>query len=672
MLNESLTKYSNTFRALCELINNSLQARSKNINLDFEYGNQDNLEPFIKSITVSDDGDGVSASEFDNKILEVATVSKDGGEGIGRFGALQIGSYIEIETVAFDKAINKSTKVVFPLDVETLKRSRLEEKEFDVEVTELPKINNSYYQIKIKNLYHSVSGKVPKKQKLTEDFKYENIRSSIFQHYPFHIFNKNVKFSINGSPLKREDFIDGTPISESEPYITKQGVDKDVTILYYKIKSPLNKVKVFFCINNAGIQTPAYEFTYSSDWHTPDLGTWFIYIESDLFTSDLFRNIDVEEWSAGELDDVKAFLKDKINAFFKARNQRFEKFINKFEEDKANPLKDKKSSSPSQEILFKKAAFLIEDEYHLLEKQDKIREVVYPLLDHAIANGQIRSIFESIVKLSPENINKLHSLLEKTDLENIIHFTTVVAEKKEFLDFLYEIVYGDLSKVLRERSQLHKIIEKELWLFGEQYSNTPALWSDKKIGNILNEIRQKHFNYEPTEDDENLIKNDDAVGVDDITDLFFYNEKIGDNEVKEIVIVELKSPKCAISQKELNQIDRYAFTLEQHNGLPKDKVKYKIFLISSKLTDFAKSKMASAYKKYGVPFLFDKKEGKEIELFVMEWNEIIESNKRKLQYLSNNLAIKEREVRDKFEEEYPEIINEKVKATMRRSKESIT
>ena len=70
------------------------------------------------------------------------------------------------------------------------------------------------------------------------------------------------------------------------------------------------------------------------------------------------------------------------------------------------------------------------------------------------------------------------------------------------MEFLHELTYGEISKHLKERSQLHKIVENELWLFGENYNGTPKLWSDKKIGNILVELRDKYFNYEPTEEEE--------------------------------------------------------------------------------------------------------------------------------------------------------------------------
>ena len=49
----------------------------------------------------------------------------------------------------------------------------------------------------------------------------------------------------------------------------------------------------------------------------------------------------------------------------------------------------------------------------------------------------------------------------------------------------------------------------------------------------------------------------------------------------------------------------------------------------------------------------------------MEWSELIEMNKRKLGYLSNQLNIKDVSVKEKFEKEYSELIDEKISAQLR-------
>lgn len=659
-----LNKYSDTFRAFKELINNSIQANSTQIEVLIDYTDEINFKSGIKNISISDNGYGVPYSEFDKRILEIGTTVKELGQGIGRFSSLQIGELMHIVTIAYDDKEKKYSQTNFSIDTTDFKDIQLEKTEFKVDYSYFNENKQSYYKVVIENLYHNQQIKVAKRNQISEQFLQKNISQTIFENYPYEIFHDKIKFIVNGIKLSRSDFVIDHPIKKTVNYIDKKGNIQAINFYFYNIKSTLNKVKVFFQIDNAGIKTVAHEYTYSSDWYTPDLGTWFIYIESKFFDSDLFRNLDLETLGEEEVKNIKNTVKETINDFFKSKNKRFEKFLTNLENDKYYPYRDEKPASKSQEIIFKKAAYLLEDEHKLIAKNDKIRNFLYPLLNIAISNGNIEYIFKKILKLSDENLEKFHSLLEKTDLEDVVHFASLVSEKLEFLEFIHELTYGEISKYIKERSQLHKIIENELWVFGENYNGTPHLWSDKKIGNIFIDLREKFFNYLPDDTDKNLI--DTEVGLNDITDLFFLNEKITDNGEREIMVVELKSPKCSISDKELTQIDKYAFTIEQNSALPTEKIKYKLILISSKLTKYAQSKVKSSRLKYpDIPFLYDKKTEKNIEVYVMEWSELIEQNKRKLGYLSNQLNIKDKSVKEKFEMEYSQLIDEKINAQLR-------
>ncbi|WP_343659619.1 ATP-binding protein [Chryseobacterium sp.] len=664
VIKSHFTKYGDTFKAFKELINNSIQADAKNISIDITYSPSITCKSGIEKISITDDGHGVSKSNFKTTILEIGTNVKNNGQGIGRFSSFQIGELMKIDTVAYDEKESKFSRTVFGIDTTDLEDIALENIDLKVDYDFFENNNeNSYYKVEIENLHHNIQHNPLKKNKITNNFLSENIKQSIFENYPYEIFNSKVNFIINGHSLKKEDFVVETPSLKQITYTDKRGKNHEINFYFYNIKSQLNKVKVFFQTDNSGVKSVAHEYTYSSDWYTPDLGTWFIYVDSNFFDIDLFRNLDMESLGDEEIKNLKTQVKITINEFFKNRNKKFEKFITSLESDKYYPYREEKPASDLQEVVFKKIAYLLEDEHHLIQSDNKIRTFLYPLLDKTISNGNIEYIFSKVLKLSDENLDKFNSLLQKTELEDVIHFASQVSEKLEFLNFLHEIVYGEVSNVLKERSQLHKIIENELWVFGENYNGTPHLWSDKKIGNILDELHSEFLDYDPTKEDENLIEENN---LNDITDLFFYNEKITDSDEKEIMVVELKSPKCSIGLKELNQIDRYAFKLEQHSALPSDKVKYKLILVSSKLNAYSKSKVKSQRELYReTPFLFDKKTEKNIEVYVMSWAEIIEINKRKLGYLHKQLEIKDKSVKEKFEEEYPQLIDEKVNAQLR-------
>jgi len=100
LVNELFANYISTFAAFSELINNSIQAQAKNIKITIDYTGRRELHPLIiKKIEIEDDGFGVHMSDVKTKMLDIGTNNKEGGKGIGRFAAFQIGKSIVIDTV---------------------------------------------------------------------------------------------------------------------------------------------------------------------------------------------------------------------------------------------------------------------------------------------------------------------------------------------------------------------------------------------------------------------------------------------------------------------------------------------------------------------------------------------------------------------------------------------
>jgi Histidine kinase-, DNA gyrase B-, and HSP90-like ATPase len=665
VLKDLLTQYKNTFVAFCELVNNSIQADAKKIDITIEYAKTELSATPIKSIVIKDNGNGVSMSEFDKKILEVGTDSKKNGQGVGRFAALQIGSNIEIESVAFDEESKSFTRVKLPIISTSFENKKLEAINIKLDEELLKGKHNNYYQVKIKSLHHNQNHKTDRKNTIAKELLEENIRVSLFERYPYQIFNNTVQFSVNGTKLQKKEFIHQEPILKKETFIDIKGNESPMQFFFYKVKLNDHKAKVFFQIENAGLKSIINTYSYTSEWFSQDMGSWFVYIESPLFTYDLFSNIDMDELGNEGIDKIKSFAKNVITDFFISINKQYENFTHQLRESYPSYNEPKNSNSETQKLVFEQFAFIAEQKFNLLEKNNKIKDVLYPLMEKAISDGNIVYILDSLLKTDKETTAKFKNLLDITDMESVVHFNTEVAEKLAFLDFLHELNYGDIAKHIPERKVLHKIIEKQLWLFGDAYNGIPTiLWSDRKLLGIFEEMRQEFLSYAPNEKDENLLKLE-GKELNDITDLFFTNEKPLDDGSWEYMIVELKAPNCKISQKELNQIDRYAFAVETKGSIPKHKAKYKLLLISSDFNAFAKSEMDAALNTNKVPFLYKKKKDN-IEVYVMSWAELIGIQRTKLSFLSKHLKIKDKSVSQKFEQEYPHLINQKMKTVLKK------
>jgi hypothetical protein len=664
LVHELFANYISTFTAFCELINNSLQAGAQNIWIDIDYTKEEEVYPLvIKKISIKDDGCGVHVSEVPNKLLDIGTANKDGGKGIGRFAAFQLGRTIKIETIGYSTLEKTFSKVTIPLRFEMFgKNLNVTEVDLDTQEVILKGLNHdTFYKVSISELYDSTVTDSEPKKKIIDKFLKTNIKDAIFERYPLKIFNKEINVFINNSKIDPSDFLVESPITKVVDYEDKKGKSHKVLFDYMNIKK-MPKIKVFLTTKNAGIQTIATGFEFEANWLSPKIGGWFIYIQSNSLPSDMYRNIDLDGMDEN-IKHYKEFLKQQLNDFFKERNKEFDNFMDKLKKDEYYPYKEK-SSSQSKILLFDKVAYIVEDRFQILKEDNKIREIIYPLIDRSISNGEFENVLRNMLKLNNKMVTKFSELLERSDMEDIIEFSDKVAKKTEELEFLEKLVYSDISKNVKERKQLHKFLEKMLWVFGEEYNESTHLMSDKGLEGNLLELRDKTLVYKASKNDDNIadIK---ETNIKSITDLFLYSERILDMNVREVLIVELKAPKVKISPKELGQVMKYAQEIEEMGVFP-DRLHYKVLLISSEISKQAKYDIEGRQKVVDNPYLYHKNANGNIEVWVMKWSDLLENLKRKLKYMSNILSTKDVNVQEKAKRDFEEIDFSKVSSTLKK------
>ncbi|RII31310.1 MAG: hypothetical protein CXR30_00395 [Geobacter sp.] len=650
VVSNMFASYTNTFVALCELINNSLQAKSKVINITISES-ADKKALFLKkidSIEIKDNGWGVSQSDFKKKIFEIGTDAKDDGQGIGRFAAFQIGEALTIETVAEDNALKTYTKTLLTLNASMLQGEAIEKKKVKTTHTPLEGTPETYYRVKISNIYSDDDTKKEKRKKTHKSLYSDNIAEAIFLQYPLDILQDKVAFTINSKPVDKNDYIIGEACERDELFTDSDGVEHPTKLTFIRYKSASSGVKVFLRVDNSDIKTVAHSFDYKCE--LPEADSWLVYVDADLFNNnkDIFRNLqitDVDPNAKHLVHSIKGF----IDGYFHETFKEYFDFSKKLRTDTYYPYRQHNASSGSKAVVFNQLAYFIEEEHRILFSKSDIRKVIYPLIDKAISHGELIAIIEQVLNLNVDAIKKFKTLIERTKLEEVIFFTDEIARKSQFLDFLHKIVYGEPAKRVKERSVLHKIVEKQLWIFGEHYTNAPTLFSDKNLENNLTKLREKWFGYELSADDDNIDEVEDEKNRD-ITDLFFFNERIGDNGKHEVMIVELKRPSCLINQKELNQVDKYMFDIQKVGCFPTD-VTFKIYLISSNISEFAKTKIGIVDDSR--PTLFTHSKDGKIEIHVMKWADILSNNRQKLSYLGNVLNTEDVDATEMVKKEYP-------------------
>lgn len=168
LVNELFANYVSTFAAFCELINNSIQAHAKNIWINIDYTSEEEvLQPLvIKKMEIRDDGEGVYIDDINEKLLNIGTNNKDGGKGIGRFAAFQLGETVEIETIGKSVEHNKTSKTIIPLSYKSFSKNiNVSEVQISTQEEVYDGLGDTSYKVTISDFYDTSLGDISPRKK---------------------------------------------------------------------------------------------------------------------------------------------------------------------------------------------------------------------------------------------------------------------------------------------------------------------------------------------------------------------------------------------------------------------------------------------------------------------------------------------------------------------------
>lgn len=431
LLNDVLTMYKSTFYALKELTDNSIQAKAKRVEIRLIPSPcpDDSINyKRIESIEIEDNGEGVPFSDFEGSIMKIATENKTEGKGVGRFGALQIGKHVKIETAAYDKTKGKFTHTSIEMTAENILSAKdLDKIEFPIETEETDQQCNPFYKVTISHLYQYLPEKIKKKNKLSEEFgDLVTFKQALFETYPFDVFEGRVSFVVNGEELQREQFLLDTPRLIKKTLACSDGKEHEIRLMLYRVNLKSTDISIYFQVENGGIRQSIAKYSYVSPWHTPDLGAWFILVDSDLITPEMMVDFAISDFG-NDAKDIQQTIKDAIDEFFKKDNRKFVSFVDRLKEDKNYPYQQLSEKPSLEESLFNHTAYILELDQKLLDSSSPARAVVYPMMKKLIEEGNVEFLYGEILKLSKESREKFTELLKLTDMDDVVEFSSSVA-----------------------------------------------------------------------------------------------------------------------------------------------------------------------------------------------------------------------------------------------------
>ncbi|ELY4802966.1 hypothetical protein SM099_004119, partial [Cronobacter sakazakii] len=102
----------------------------------------------------------------------------------------------------------------------------------------------------------------------------------------------------------------------------------------------------------------------------------------------------------------------------------------------------------------------------------KQKKIFIKLLDRIVETNNLANlfdIFEGIIELSDAEVDKLAGVIRRSSLSNITKTISFINDRLDVLDYFRKLL-EDSNKDTYEVKHIQKVIEENLWLFGEQYT----------------------------------------------------------------------------------------------------------------------------------------------------------------------------------------------------------
>ena len=239
---------------------------------------------------------------------------------------------------------------------------------------------------------------------------------------------------------------------------------------------------------------------------------------------------------------------------------------------------------------------------------------------------ELQLILGEVLKLPKRKQEELAELLRDVSLSAIISAARVVADRLRFITGLDAVLFdADSKKRLKERSQLHRIIAQNCWLFGEEFNISV---DDKSLTEVLRK-HKKHLG-EGTVIDEPVKHISKQRGIVDL----MLSRAIRRHKADELthLVVELKAPKVKIDRDEITQLEEYAISVMKDERFRNVKTTWVFWAISDDYGDYAEYRMKKSTGNNGKIH-----EADNVSIWVKTWSQVLDENRARMQFFQERL-----------------------------------
>lgn len=601
--------------AVLELIWNSLDADAHLVQVDLTR----NQAEGVVGVTVSDDGHGMSPEDVRGYFRRVGDSWKRGarvtqGEGRplhgqagqGRLRAFAIGNEVSWTTVG-DDVVGKR--------VRTVVRARSTAKDgFDLADTDVPDqpTGTQFEAAGMKNL-----------NRLDTDTTFARITRELA---PYLLAHTSVEVLYDGLKITPDAEIEYDTTVPLSWQIHAESHHASLRIIEWRTGTD----RALLLCDEAGVpvdgpdlKLPAPDFPYTGYALWGDMPQ--------------HRN----EWMIADLESENTALSGLLRAAYAALEEHFEgrrderrrQLVEEWKERDTYPYK---GTPASEEEKVERATFDVvatSIRRHIPQQTKKQQRLTLGLLRDTLQQrpAYVSALLDQFLGLPEEEREQLDRLLKRTGLSHVIQASTSVANRLEFLAALDLMVHDpEANQLVGERDHLHKILENELWVFGEQFNQ---MISERGLSAALD--RHLKILGEVRTDKSPVKRVDGSMGRLDL----LLSAAATEHDRNRHLVIELKAPKVTVGDKELSQIKSYAKAVAADARFANSATVWDFWLVATGMDEDVKQEATQRDRPRGLVFEPDMKSAPDtnVRVWVRTWGEIIEDCRRRLSFFQERL-----------------------------------
>lgn len=243
----------------------------------------------------------------------------------------------------------------------------------------------------------------------------------------------------------------------------------------------------------------------------------------------------------------------------------------------------------------------------------------------------VATLLDQFVGLTAEEGAQLQRLLERTSLSRLISATTEVTDRLDFIAALKALVFEpEANDMVKEREHLHKILERESWVFGEEFNMmTSELGLTRALHHHLALLGRDTKNVTP-------VKTVD--GKMGRLDLMLSVHAQEHDRIRHLV-VELKAPSVTACDTEANQIKKYARAVLADQQFSDVRADWDFMLIVNDYNDEVRKDISQVGRQRGIldQSEVDPDSPVQYRVWVRKWSEVFDGIDKRLDYYKKGL-----------------------------------